>query len=123
VFLSVPYLQELDALGVKITEMYRCCVDSHPTDLSTLEKLASIESRVALQFQSLESIPKEKLKIMRLTRRRRSVFMSLELKVDPSMYALNERVYEGSGASFIKGYTLKKWHTPVSTQCLRFIKY
>ena len=28
-----------------------------------------------------------------------------------------------SGASFIKGYTLKKWRTPVSTQCLRFIKY
>ena len=27
------------------------------------------------------------------------------------------------GASFIKGYTLKKWRTPVSTQCLRFIKY
>ncbi|KAL3052466.1 hypothetical protein OYC64_005082 [Pagothenia borchgrevinki] len=56
----------LDALGVKITEVHRCCVDSHPTDLSTLEKLASVEHRISLLFQFLESIPKENLKTLRL---------------------------------------------------------
>ncbi|XP_034008177.1 cilia- and flagella-associated protein 100-like [Trematomus bernacchii] len=55
-----------DALGVKITEVYRCCVDSHPTDLSTLEKLTSVEHRISLLFQFLESIPKENLKTLRL---------------------------------------------------------
>ena len=78
----------LDALGVKITEVHRCCVDSRMTYLSTLEKLSSVEYRISLLFQFLESIPKENLKTLRLikdnNRRGRSVFMSLELKVDPS---------------------------------------
>ncbi|XP_033999447.1 cilia- and flagella-associated protein 100 isoform X2 [Trematomus bernacchii] len=57
-----------DALGVKITEVYRCCVDSHPTCLSTLEKLTSVEHRACLQLQFLESIPKENLKTLRLNK-------------------------------------------------------
>ncbi|XP_033984744.1 coiled-coil domain-containing protein 38-like [Trematomus bernacchii] len=55
-----------DALGVKITEVHRCCVDSRMTYLSTLEKLTSVEYRISLLFQFLESIPKENLKTLRL---------------------------------------------------------
>ncbi|KAJ4941814.1 hypothetical protein JOQ06_011688, partial [Pogonophryne albipinna] len=45
-----------DALGVKIREVFRCCVDSRLTYLSTLEKLSSF----------LESIPKGSLETLRL---------------------------------------------------------
>ncbi|KAI9520132.1 hypothetical protein NQZ68_021851, partial [Dissostichus eleginoides] len=55
-----------DALGVKITEVHRCCVDSRLTYLSTLEKLSSVEYRISLLFQFLESIPKENLETLRL---------------------------------------------------------
>ena len=104
-----------DALGVKITEVYRCCVDSHPTDLSTLEKLTSVEHCACLQLQFLESIPEENLETLRLIkdsiRRGRSVFMSLELKVDPSMYAFNERVYEAvaSPGLGIRGFSPRQF--------------
>lgn len=90
VFLSVPYLQDTvsDALGVKISEVHRCCVDSRLTYLSTLEKLSSVEYRISLLFQFMESIPKESLETLRLIkdsdRSSRSVFTSLGLKVDPS---------------------------------------
>ncbi|KAI4826500.1 hypothetical protein KUCAC02_029947, partial [Chaenocephalus aceratus] len=55
-----------DALGVKISEVHRCCVDSRLTYLSTLEKLSSVEYRISLLFQFMESIPKESLETLRL---------------------------------------------------------
>ncbi|XP_037635401.1 cilia- and flagella-associated protein 100 [Sebastes umbrosus] len=55
----------LDALGEKMVEVHRCCVDDRITNLSTLEKLASIENRMSLLLQDLESIPEESLEMMK----------------------------------------------------------
>ncbi|XP_068596202.1 cilia- and flagella-associated protein 100 [Brachionichthys hirsutus] len=55
----------LDALGKKVAEVYRCCVNDALTNLSTLEMLAAIENRMSLVLQSLESIPEESLEMMR----------------------------------------------------------
>ncbi|XP_042348701.1 cilia- and flagella-associated protein 100-like [Plectropomus leopardus] len=55
----------LDALGEKVVEVHRCCVDDRITNLSTLEKLANIENRMSLLLQSLESIPEESLEMMK----------------------------------------------------------
>ncbi|XP_029297572.1 cilia- and flagella-associated protein 100 isoform X1 [Cottoperca gobio] len=55
----------LEALGEKVVEVHRCCVDDRITNLSTLEKLANIENRMSLLLQNLESIPEESLEIMK----------------------------------------------------------
>ncbi|XP_074504005.1 cilia- and flagella-associated protein 100-like [Sebastes fasciatus] len=55
----------LDALGEKMVEVHHCCVDDRITNLSTLEKLASIENRMSLLLQDLESIPEESLEMMK----------------------------------------------------------
>ncbi|XP_059202508.1 cilia- and flagella-associated protein 100 [Centropristis striata] len=55
----------LDALGEKVVEVHHCCVDDRITNLSTLEKLANIESRMSLLMQSLENIPEESLEMMK----------------------------------------------------------
>ncbi|KAL3045245.1 hypothetical protein OYC64_013497 [Pagothenia borchgrevinki] len=55
----------LDDLGDKVDEVHRCCVDDRITNLSTLEKLANIEYRIALLLQSLESIPEDSLEMMK----------------------------------------------------------
>lgn len=55
----------LGSLGEKVSEVHQCCVDDRITNLSTLEKLASIENSVSVLLQNLESIPEESLKMMR----------------------------------------------------------
>lgn len=55
----------LDALGEKVAEVHRSCVDDRMTNLSTLEKLASIENHMSLLLQGLESIPEESLEMMK----------------------------------------------------------
>ncbi|XP_054454082.1 cilia- and flagella-associated protein 100 [Anoplopoma fimbria] len=55
----------LDALGEKVAEVHRRCVDDRITNLSTLEKLANIENRMALLLQGLESLPEESLKMIK----------------------------------------------------------
>ncbi|XP_029295926.1 cilia- and flagella-associated protein 100-like [Cottoperca gobio] len=55
----------LDALGVKVTEVHRCFIDSRLTNLSTLEKLSSVEYRMSLLLQLVESIPEENLETLR----------------------------------------------------------
>ncbi|XP_038555253.1 cilia- and flagella-associated protein 100-like [Micropterus salmoides] len=55
----------LDALGEKVAEVHRCCVDDRMTNLSTLEKLANIENRMSLLLQGLEGIPEESLEMMK----------------------------------------------------------
>ncbi|XP_062281279.1 cilia- and flagella-associated protein 100-like [Scomber scombrus] len=55
----------LDALGDKVSEVHRCCVDDRVTNLSTLEKLASIENHMSLLLQNLENIPEESLDMMK----------------------------------------------------------
>ncbi|XP_040904446.1 cilia- and flagella-associated protein 100 [Toxotes jaculatrix] len=55
----------LDALGDKVAEVYHSCMDDRITNLSTLEKLASIENRMSLLLQDLESIPEESLEMMK----------------------------------------------------------
>ncbi|XP_044062121.1 cilia- and flagella-associated protein 100-like [Siniperca chuatsi] len=55
----------LDALGEKVADVHRCCVDDRMTNLSTLEKLANIENRMSLLLQGLESIPEESLEMMK----------------------------------------------------------
>lgn len=68
----------LDALGEKVAEVHRCCVDDRMTNLSTLEKLANIESRMSLLLQGLESIPEESLVMMKRIKdsERRSRYVS-----------------------------------------------
>ncbi|XP_016535302.1 cilia- and flagella-associated protein 100 isoform X1 [Poecilia formosa] len=51
----------LDALDEKVTEVYSACVENRITDLSTLQKVAKIESRVFSLLQSLEGMPVERL--------------------------------------------------------------
>lgn len=69
----------LDAMGVKVTEVHCCCVDSRMTSLSTLEKLSSVEYRMSLLLQHIESIPLESLETLRQIKDsvRRSRFVSL----------------------------------------------
>lgn len=55
----------LDALNEKVAEVHRSCVDDRMTNLSTLEKVANIESRLSLLLQGLESIPEENLEMMK----------------------------------------------------------
>ncbi len=68
----------LDALGEKVAEVHRCCVDDRMTNLSTLEKLANIENRMSLLLQGLESIPEERLVMMKRIKdsERRSRYVS-----------------------------------------------
>ncbi|XP_068570361.1 cilia- and flagella-associated protein 100 [Cebidichthys violaceus] len=54
-----------DALGRKVSEVYRNCVDDRITNLSTLEKLAKIENRMGLLLEGLESLPEESLEMMK----------------------------------------------------------
>uniref|UniRef100_A0A096MHI9 DUF4200 domain-containing protein n=1 Tax=Poecilia formosa TaxID=48698 RepID=A0A096MHI9_POEFO len=59
---STYFLDEmLDALDEKVTEVYSACVENRITDLSTLQKVAKIESRVFSLLQSLEGMPVERL--------------------------------------------------------------
>ncbi|XP_038584383.1 cilia- and flagella-associated protein 100-like isoform X2 [Micropterus salmoides] len=55
----------LDALGRKVKEVHHCCVDSRLTTLSTLEKLSSVEYRMSLLLQLIETIPEESLEALR----------------------------------------------------------
>ncbi|KAM9356779.1 cilia- and flagella-associated protein 100 [Symphorus nematophorus] len=55
----------LDALGEKVAEVHRCCVDDRMTNLNTLEKLANIENRMSLVLQGLESLPEESLEMVK----------------------------------------------------------
>ncbi|XP_037118408.1 cilia- and flagella-associated protein 100 [Syngnathus acus] len=52
------------ALGEKVSEVYRCCVDDRLNSRSTLEKLASIEKQMSSLLHSIEDIPKESLETM-----------------------------------------------------------
>ncbi|KAM9850127.1 cilia- and flagella-associated protein 100 [Aulostomus maculatus] len=54
----------LDAIGEKVADVHRCCVDERVSSLSTLEKLASIEIHMSSLLQSLERIPEERLEMM-----------------------------------------------------------
>ncbi|XP_035855856.1 coiled-coil domain-containing protein 38-like isoform X2 [Sander lucioperca] len=56
----------LDALGAKVTEVHRCCVDSRLTNLSTLEKLSSVEYRMTVVLELIENIPEEDLETLRM---------------------------------------------------------
>ncbi|XP_069568248.1 cilia- and flagella-associated protein 100-like [Brachyistius frenatus] len=56
----------LEALSEKVAEVHRSCVDDRMTNLSTLEKLANIEKRISVLLQGLESIPEEKLELMKM---------------------------------------------------------
>ncbi|XP_068423192.1 cilia- and flagella-associated protein 100 isoform X2 [Clinocottus analis] len=48
-----------DALGEKVAEVYRRCVDDRLTNLSALDKLAHIENCMVLLLQGLENLPEE----------------------------------------------------------------
>ncbi|XP_077389235.1 cilia- and flagella-associated protein 100 isoform X2 [Festucalex cinctus] len=52
------------ALGEKVSEVYRCCVDDRLSSFSTLEKLAGIEKQMSSLLHCLEDIPKERLEMM-----------------------------------------------------------
>ncbi|XP_077434638.1 cilia- and flagella-associated protein 100 [Vanacampus margaritifer] len=52
------------ALGEKVSEVYRCCVDDRLSGQSTLEKLASIEKQMSSLLHCLEDIPKERVESM-----------------------------------------------------------
>ncbi|XP_078031076.1 cilia- and flagella-associated protein 100-like isoform X2 [Epinephelus lanceolatus] len=60
----------LDALRVKVTEVYRCCVGKPLASLSTLEKLSSVEDRMTSLLEQMESMPKGDLKTLRQIRGR-----------------------------------------------------
>lgn len=53
-----------EALDQKVGEVYSCCVDDGMSNISTLEKLTQIESRVSSVLQKLNSIPEEHLKTL-----------------------------------------------------------
>ncbi|XP_071362802.1 cilia- and flagella-associated protein 100 isoform X2 [Trachinotus anak] len=55
----------LDALGEKVAEVHRSCVDDRITNLSTLEKLVSIENRMSSLLQGLESLPEHILEMIK----------------------------------------------------------
>ncbi|XP_061541773.1 cilia- and flagella-associated protein 100 [Phycodurus eques] len=52
------------ALGEKVAEVYRCCVDDRLSSPSTLQKLASIEKQMSSLLHCLEDIPKESLEMV-----------------------------------------------------------
>ncbi|TNN41091.1 Cilia- and flagella-associated protein 100 [Liparis tanakae] len=54
-----------DALGQKVGDVYRHCVDGQITNLNILEKLAHIENRMTLLLQGLDNLPEEKLMMMK----------------------------------------------------------
>ncbi|KAM8908333.1 cilia- and flagella-associated protein 100 isoform 1-T2 [Spinachia spinachia] len=54
-----------DALGEKVAEVHHFCVDDRITNLSTLEKLANIERRMATLLQDLENVDEESLEMMK----------------------------------------------------------
>ncbi|XP_072252593.1 cilia- and flagella-associated protein 100 [Leuresthes tenuis] len=55
----------LDSLSEKVAEVHRSCVDDRMTNLSTLEKVANIESRIFSLLEGLESIPEERLEMLK----------------------------------------------------------
>ncbi|MED6233105.1 hypothetical protein ATANTOWER_006959 [Ataeniobius toweri] len=55
----------LDALGEKVAEVYSSCVENRITNLSTLEKVANIENCISSLLQSLESMPEERLAMIK----------------------------------------------------------
>ncbi|KAM9741686.1 cilia- and flagella-associated protein 100-like [Menidia menidia] len=55
----------LESLGEKVAEVHRSCVDDRITNLSTLEKVANIESRMFSLLLSLESIPEGRLEMLK----------------------------------------------------------
>ncbi len=81
---SSPCLQDvlLNALDMKVTEVYHCCVDRRLTNLSTLEKLSCVEYRMSSLLEVIESIPKESLETLRQIKdsERRSRFVSLAVE-------------------------------------------
>ena len=80
-FKSFPHLQDvmLDDLGDKVTEVHCRVLDSRMSSLSTLEKLSSIEYRMSVLLQNIESIPEESLEAFRQLKdsERRTRFVSL----------------------------------------------
>lgn len=68
-----------DDLSEKVAEVHRSCVDDRVSNLSILEKLANIERRLSLLLQALESIPEDKLELMRKIKdsERRSRYVSV----------------------------------------------
>lgn len=69
----------LDDLGDKVTEVHCRVLDSRMSSLSTLEKLSSIEYRMSVLLQNIESIPEESLEAFRQLKdsERRTRFVSL----------------------------------------------
>ncbi|XP_028315950.1 cilia- and flagella-associated protein 100 [Gouania willdenowi] len=55
----------LEVLSEKVAEVHRSCVSDRMVNLSTLEKLASIESYMSTLMQGLENIPEDKLEMMK----------------------------------------------------------
>ncbi|XP_029632142.1 cilia- and flagella-associated protein 100 isoform X1 [Salmo trutta] len=51
----------LDSLGTKVEEVYRSCVGDTEANLSTLQMLTVIESRLGELLENVEMIPKERL--------------------------------------------------------------
>ncbi|XP_041653172.1 cilia- and flagella-associated protein 100 [Cheilinus undulatus] len=54
-----------DSLDGKVAVVHHCCVDDRITNLSTLEKLANIESCLSSLLQRVQSIPEENLGMMK----------------------------------------------------------
>uniref|UniRef100_A0A672GPR7 DUF4200 domain-containing protein n=1 Tax=Salarias fasciatus TaxID=181472 RepID=A0A672GPR7_SALFA len=90
-----PQDEMLDALGEKVAEVHRCCVDDRLANLSTLEKLSNIERRMSSLLQGLESIPEDKLemtkKIKDSERRKRRKAETAERKQSERMRRYMER--------------------------------
>ncbi|XP_059191217.1 cilia- and flagella-associated protein 100-like [Centropristis striata] len=55
----------LDALDVKVTDVYSCCVDRRLTNLTALEKLSIFEYRMYSLLQQIEKMPEDVLKALR----------------------------------------------------------
>lgn len=51
----------LNALGQKVEEVYRSCIGDSEANLSTLQMLTAIESRLGDLLDSVELIPAERL--------------------------------------------------------------
>ncbi|XP_042356349.1 cilia- and flagella-associated protein 100-like [Plectropomus leopardus] len=74
----------LDALGVKVTEVYRSCVSRWATNLSTLNKLASVENLMTSLLQYVENMPEEDLKTLRQIKdsQKRSRLLAEKLRLE-----------------------------------------
>lgn len=71
-----PHVQDgrLDALGGKVEEVYRSCVEDKKDDLSTLQMLVNMESHLSTLLESMESIPADtREKVEKMKRRERRV--------------------------------------------------